>query len=129
MGCLEPPIAQKQKARDLLEALTGLGSMRQWHTLANQLAPDAHFDWLKQQGFDEKHAFYLKWLSKDMNEHDQYMADFMQVYHSLDRWGPGTKEDSLRALTLLPSMPKKYWILAVVKGSQPHYLLNIPKQT
>lgn len=36
---------------------------------------------------DEKQAFYFKWLSKDMNEHDQYMADFMQVYQPLDRWG------------------------------------------
>ncbi len=113
---LDAQIVQKQKARELLEALTGLGSMRQWHILANQLAPDAHFDWLKQQGFDEKHAFYLKWLSKDMNEHDQYMADFMQVYHSLDRWGPGTKEDSLRALTLLPSMPKKVLDIGCGKG-------------
>ena len=51
-----------------------------------------------------------------MNEHDQYMADFMQVYQPLDRWGPGSKEDSLKALKLLPSMPKKVVDIGCGKG-------------
>ncbi len=113
---LDAEIAEKQQARQLLAALLGRGPLREWHERTNQLAPDAHLDWLKQQGFDEKEALHLKWLSKDMNEHEQYMADFMTVYQPLDRWGPGTETDSLRALELLPITPTQAADIGCGKG-------------
>jgi DNA-binding transcriptional MerR regulator len=73
---LDEDIAKKQQARVLLAALLGEGSLRLWHQQTDKLAPDAHLEWLKQQGFNEQQALHLKWLSKDMNEHDQYMAEF-----------------------------------------------------
>jgi len=90
--------------------------LRHWHEKTDKLAPDAHLDWLKQQGFDKKEVLHLKWLSKDMNEHERYMADFMTVYHALDRWGPGTKADTLRALQLLLSPPTKVVDIGCGKG-------------
>lgn len=104
---LDAEIAQKQQARALLAALLGQGSLRLWHQQTDKLAPDAHLDWLKQQGFNEQQALHLKWLSKDMNEHDQYMADFMMVFQTLERWGPGCDADSLKALLTLPTTPTK----------------------
>lgn len=65
-------------------------------------APSAHLEWLLKQGFSEKQALRLKWLSKDMNEHDQYMADFEAIFQGLDRLGPSDEGDSLRALRSLP---------------------------
>jgi DNA-binding transcriptional MerR regulator len=113
---LDNEIAQKQEARTLLAALLGQGSLRQWHQQTDKLAPDAHLDWLKQQGFNEQRALHLKWLSKDMNEHDQYMTDFMKVFESLDRWGPGCDFDSHKALSKLPTSLTKIIDIGCGKG-------------
>lgn len=113
---LDKEIAQKQQARDLLAALLGEGSLRPWHQQTDKLAPDAHLDWLKQQGFNEQQALHLKWLSKDMNAHDQYMADFMTVFQALERWGPGTDADSLKALSQLPATPTSIIDIGCGKG-------------
>ncbi|MDO6526099.1 MerR family transcriptional regulator [Motilimonas sp. 1_MG-2023] len=113
---LEQDIAQKQQARDLLAALLGEGSLRPWHQLTDKLAPDVHLDWLKQQGFNEQQALHLKWLSKDMNEHDQYMADFMRVFQRLERWGPGCDADTLKALSTLPTAPTQIVDIGCGKG-------------
>lgn len=51
-----------------------------------------------------------------MNEHDQYMADFMTVFHTLERWSPSSDADSLNALSLLPTMPKKIIDIGCGKG-------------
>lgn len=113
---LDQEIAQKQAARDLLAGLLGERSLRAWHESLNQTAPDAHLDWLLQQGFNEKDALRLKWLSKDMNEHDQYMQDFMQVFEPLERWGPGGEEETLRALNALPFSPRNILEIGSGKG-------------
>ena len=113
---LDADITKKQQARTLLVGLLGEGSLRSWHQLTDRLAPDVHLDWLKQQGFDEKQALYLKWLSKDMNEHDRYMADFMSIYQTLERWAPGTDTDSQKALSLLPTTPHKIIDIGCGKG-------------
>ncbi|WP_087026333.1 MerR family transcriptional regulator [Thaumasiovibrio subtropicus] len=104
---LDEEIAQKQQSRQFLAGLLGEHDLKAWHTETDKLAPQAHLEWLKHQGFNEKEALRLKWLSKDMNEHDQYMADFMHVFNGLDRWGPGTDEDTLHALRALPCPPIK----------------------
>jgi len=53
---LEQEIARKQQARQLLAAQLGEGDLKAWHENADRLAPDAHLDWLKKQGFSEKEA-------------------------------------------------------------------------
>ena len=113
---LDEDIAKKQQARALLAALLGDDSLRLWHQQTDKLAPDAHLDWLKQQSFNEQQALHLKWLSKDMNEHDQYMADFMTVFQGLERWGPSSDADTLKALATLPTTPTKIMDIGCGKG-------------
>jgi len=99
---LDQEIAEKQRARDLVAAMTGQSSLKDWHQALDAEAPDAHLDWLMAQGFSEKQALHLKWLSKDMNEHDAYMAEFMAIYAGIERLGPGSEQDTARALAVLP---------------------------
>ncbi len=51
-----------------------------------------------------------------MNEHDQYMADFMTVFQPLERWGPGSDSDTLKALSLLPTEPSSIIDIGCGKG-------------
>ncbi|MDD1017322.1 MerR family transcriptional regulator [Pseudomonas rubra] len=106
LQALEHEIEEKQQSRDLLAAMLGMASMRGWHQALENQAPGAHLAWLLKQGFDEKQALRLKWLSKDMNEHDHYMADFERIFDGLDRLGPGSAEDTLQALRALPVEPQ-----------------------
>ena len=103
---VEQEIEEKQQSRDLLAAMLGKASMRGWHQALESQAPGAHLAWLLKQGFNEKQALRLKWLSKDMNEHDHYMADFERIFDGLDRLGPGSAEDTLQALFALPTVPQ-----------------------
>lgn len=113
---LDEDIAQKQQARALLAALLGEGSLRLWHQQTDKLAPDAYLEWLKRQGFNEQQALHLKWLSKDMNEHEKYMADFMTVFQRSERWGPSSDADTLKALSTLPTIPTKIIDIGCGKG-------------
>lgn len=106
LNILDEEIAQKQASRNLLAALLGEGDTKAWHTEAGKQAPDAHLEWLVKQGFNEKEALRLKWLSKNMNEHEQYMTDFMAIFNALDRWGPGSETDTLNALSKVGFSPK-----------------------
>ncbi|KFI11184.1 methyltransferase [Vibrio sp. B183] len=101
LNALDEEIQRKQKAKELLSAMLGKNSMRDWHQKMEEHAPSAHMEWLIKQGFSEKQALRLKWLSKDMNEHEQYMADFEQIFAGLKRLGPGSEQDTLRALSAL----------------------------
>lgn len=102
---LDEEIAARQRSRDLLAAMLGLSSMRPWHQALEQQAPGAHLAWLRRQGFNEKQALRLKWLSRDMNEHEHYMADFERIFEGLEHLGPGSTQDSLKALHALPHAP------------------------
>ncbi|WP_418114895.1 MerR family transcriptional regulator [Vibrio scophthalmi] len=104
---LDQEIAQKQQSRDLLAALLGETSLNQWHETLDKLAPDAHIDWLIKQGFSETDAQRLRWLSKDMNTHDTYMADFYRIFDPLERRGPGSESDTLAALRKVPMKPSQ----------------------
>ncbi len=99
---LDQEIAQKQQSRDLLAALLGEKPLTDWHEMLDKVAPDAHIDWLIKQGFSETDAQRLRWLSKDMNTHDTYMADFYRIFDVLERRGPGSKADTLSALGKVP---------------------------
>lgn len=107
LAILDEDIAKKQKARELLAAMLGRHSMREWHQNMDSQAPAAHFDWLIKQGFSEKEALRLRWISKDMNTHDSYMNDFFRVFDPLERWGPGSEADTLRALAKVPFVPEQ----------------------
>ncbi|USH04413.1 MerR family transcriptional regulator [Grimontia kaedaensis] len=113
---LDEEIAHKQQSRQLLAALLGEGDLKAWHESVDTIAPDAHLEWLIKQGFSEKEALHLKWLSKDMNEHDRYMADFMRVFETLDRWGPGSEEETFRALSSAKFSPKTLLEIGCGKG-------------
>ncbi|GLP97937.1 MerR family transcriptional regulator [Paraferrimonas sedimenticola] len=113
---LEREIAQKLDSKLLLEGLLGGVAQKDWHLHLQSAAPDVHLDWLRKQGFDEKQALRLKWLSKDMNEHDTYMADFMKVYETLERWGPGSESETLKAFKLVGNQPKTVLEIGCGKG-------------
>jgi DNA-binding transcriptional MerR regulator/ubiquinone/menaquinone biosynthesis C-methylase UbiE len=102
---LDEEIERKQESRKLLDSMLGIGGSKDWHAKASILAPQAHIDWLLKQGFTLKEALRLKWLSKNMNEHDQYMTDFMKVFEGVERWGPGSEADTLKALSAVPHTP------------------------
>ncbi|OEE63827.1 methyltransferase [Enterovibrio norvegicus FF-454] len=124
LNLLDEEITQKQQSRHFLAAILGEGDLKEWHENANKLAPDAHLDWLMKQGFSEKEALRLKWLSKDMNEHEQYMADFMKVFASLERWAPGSESETLKALLLLPEQPNAILEIGCGKGLATSVLAN-----
>ena len=130
---LDEEILQKQQARAMLAAMAGLNtelnlndsdsgnhnteySEQSWHQKVIHDTPEAHFNWLLTQGFSEKEAFRLKWLSKNMTQHDQYMNDFMHIFNGLERWGPGDESETLHALSLLTSKPQKVLEIGCGKG-------------
>ncbi|MEZ8917885.1 MerR family transcriptional regulator [Vibrio lentus] len=125
---LDEELAQKQRSRDLLAVMLGEGGLEEWHESMDKLAPDAHLDWLMKQGFDEKQALRLKWLSKDMNEHDQYMADFGAIFEGLERLGPGTAEDTLAVLEQVPISPKHVLEIGCGKGIATNVLAKAIKK-
>ncbi|WGV98690.1 MerR family transcriptional regulator [Vibrio sp. YMD68] len=98
---LNDDIEKKEQARELLLGLLGERSQRELHNSLNKNAPSVYLNWLNNQGYSDKEALRLKWLSKDMNEHDSYMKDFMTVFETLERWGPGSQKDSLKAMSLI----------------------------
>ncbi len=106
---LDLEIAAKQQARTLLAALLGCDDvrLRSWHQQLAREAPKAHLNWLQQQGFSEKDAQRLQWLSKDMHDHESYMNDFERIFAGLEHWGPGSEASSLRALKATGQAPRK----------------------
>ncbi|MCW8330851.1 MerR family transcriptional regulator [Photobacterium sp. SDRW27] len=113
---LDEEIAKKQQSRQLLAALLGESGLKEWHESIDKIAPNAHLDWLIKQGFNEKEALRLKWLSKDMNEHEQYMTDFNHIFDGLDRLGPGTEAETLKALRKVPFSPQTLMEVGCGKG-------------
>ena len=104
---LEREISEKTRSRDLLAALLGRTSLKDWHEEVERVAPDLHRSWLMTQGFSSEEAARVAWLSKDMNAHDDYMAGFMEVFSTLDRWGPATEAATLKAVAVVPFAPEK----------------------
>lgn len=104
---LDAEIQAKQCSRELLSGLLGQNSLKTWHEELERIAPELHRAWLVTQGFSDGEAARVALLSKDMNAHDRYMADFFKIFSGLDYWGPGTPEATAQALAALPSKPKR----------------------
>ncbi|GAL17068.1 transcriptional regulator MerR family [Vibrio maritimus] len=51
-----------------------------------------------------------------MNEHELYMADFMTVFETLERWGPGSEQETQKALNAVPKAPKNLLEVGCGKG-------------
>ncbi|GLS83014.1 class I SAM-dependent methyltransferase [Paraferrimonas haliotis] len=51
-----------------------------------------------------------------MNDNDPYMNDFMKVFETLIRWGPGSADETLKALNMLPVEPSKIIEIGSGKG-------------
>lgn len=51
-----------------------------------------------------------------MTDHTTYMADFMTVFSTLERWGPGNDADTLRALQQVPGKPQRIADIGCGKG-------------
>lgn len=113
---LDVEIEQKQQSRNLLASMLGIGDEKAWHETLINNAPDAYLAWIKQQGFNEREALRLKWLSKNMTQHEQYMNDFMKVFATLTRWGPGSEHETLKALSNVPITPKNILEIGCGKG-------------
>lgn len=114
---LTDDIAEKARARDLLAALLGQGSLKDWHEALERAAPDLHRSWLMTQGFSNSEAAKVAWLSKDMNAHDAYMKDFMTVFGDLECWGPSTKEATMQALRMIPFTPERILEIGCGQGA------------
>jgi DNA-binding transcriptional MerR regulator/predicted O-methyltransferase YrrM len=104
---LQAEIEAKSRSRDLLSALLGRDSLKAWHEDVERLAPDLHRDWLVTQGFSSEDAVCVALLSKDMNDHDHYMAAFTEVFSELDYWGPGSRQTTAQALAAVPFAPER----------------------
>lgn len=105
MEALAAEIADKRRSLALLTALAGRGDLKSWHEGLERVAPDLHRKWLVTQGFTAKDATLIALLSKDMNNHDNYMRDFLMIFAGLERWGPGTDAATRQALDALPARP------------------------
>ncbi|MCD6526182.1 MAG: MerR family transcriptional regulator [Desulfuromonas sp.] len=107
---LQQELQQMEVTQQLLQALykhqTGKQmdhraskhQLQQWHHNFEQLSADAHVQWLRQMGFSEKEIFHIRWVSRDMSEHDSYMNDFFKVFERMQRQGPGSEQATLHAL-------------------------------
>ena len=51
-----------------------------------------------------------------MTQHQQYMNDFMKVFESLTRWGPGSESETTKALSHVPISPKSVLEIGCGKG-------------
>ncbi|WP_263078014.1 MerR family transcriptional regulator [Endozoicomonas sp. Mp262] len=107
LAALDQEIEEKQQAQRLLAALLGKNhkSLRQWHSTLETSAPNAHFEWLKKQGLSEKDALRLRWLSKNIHQHRDYMQDFERLFSGLERFSPGSTQSSLSALKSINRQP------------------------
>ena len=111
-----------QRARDLLADLAGLRprsgeEFKAWQLQLQREAPEAYFAWVMKQGFSEKDRYHLQWLSKDMNEHERYIKDFIQLLDGMSYWGPGDRAFTQQQFAALPIRPRRILDMGCGRGA------------
>ena len=101
-----------QKACGLDEA-----ALRLWHVEFERRAPRAHHDFLLSLGLCEKEAIQVRLMTKNVEDNKMTMQYFFEVFEDLPRQGPGCREATLRALSLLKDLPKNPAVLDIGCGS------------
>ncbi len=111
---LDREVREMQMAREVLHTLfaratgglmktEGNGKMvNQWHADFEKHSADSHSRWLRQLGFSEKDALYIRWASRNMVDNTEYMKDFFKVFENMKRQGPGSDAATSRAFESLP---------------------------
>ena len=119
LGEITDEIEEKQQAKQLLEALLGerKDHLRSFHERLDLVAPKAHADWLRREGFTDDDIYRLRWLSHDYTQHEAYMRDFLTIFEPLDTHGPASEEDTLAALDLVPIEPTSILDMASGPGN------------
>ena len=119
---LDEELARMQRARDLLADLAGLRprsgeEFKAWQLQLQREAPEAYFAWVMKQGFSEKNRYHLQWLSKDMNEHERYIKDFIQLLDGMSYWGPGDRAFTQQQFAALPIRPRRILDMGCGRGA------------
>lgn len=109
---------QNTEAWTTMFAEAGLSTeeMRQWHTDFERTDPNEHASFLKDLHLPEKEiAMIRSWAAapqsilKLQQASEEFMSTFFRFYENIERKGPGSFEETLRAFTLcseLPTVPK-----------------------
>lgn len=100
-----------QKACGLDEA-----ALTRWHVEFERRAPRAHHDFLLSLGLSEKEAIQVRLLTKNVEDNKMTMQYFFEVFEDLPRQGPGCREATLRALSLLKELPQNPAVLDIGCG-------------
>lgn len=64
-------------------------SQHDWHAAFVSRSPETYRQFLQSLGYSKKESFHLQWITKDMNEHQEFMQVFFQVFEGMKRQGPG----------------------------------------
>ncbi|MFQ2125611.1 MerR family transcriptional regulator [Aeromonas jandaei] len=127
---LDDELARMQRARDLLADLAGLRQrsgeeFKAWQLQLQREAPEAYFAWVMKQGFSEKDRYHLQWLSKDMNEHERYIKDFIQLLDGMSYWGPGDRVFTQQQFAALPIRPRRILDMGCGRGASTMALAQV----
>ncbi|MCK5147044.1 methyltransferase domain-containing protein [bacterium] len=91
-------------------------SLKPWHMAFEKQSAEAHTIWLMQQGFSEKETIHIRWVSRDMENHNDYMENFLAVFSQMKRQGPGSETSTLRSFNQIKADPPIQEILDVGCG-------------
>jgi DNA-binding transcriptional MerR regulator/SAM-dependent methyltransferase len=100
-----------QKACGLDEA-----ALKRWHTEFERRAPGAHHAFLLSLGLSEKEALQVRMLTRSVEDNQVRMKYFFELFEDLPRQGPGCREATLRALSLLKDLPSRPQVLDIGCG-------------
>lgn len=87
-----------------------------WHAELEKVAGEAHAEWLKRLGFDEKEQLYIRWVTRNLSNSDAYMEDFFLVFEQMRRQGPGSRSSTMQAFESIPNSQQIQSILEVGCG-------------
>jgi len=91
-------------------------ALKRWHIEFERRAPGAHHEFLLSLGLSEKESIQVRMLTKSVEDNQVRMKYFFEVFEDLPRQGPGCREATLRALSLLKDLPARPRVLDVGCG-------------